>query len=124
MNGGELLVDTNIIIYLVSGDQTVSEILEAKSVYLSFITKIELFAFKQLKRQEDEVIKSIIDNSNIIYADYKITEAAINFRRKYNLKLPDAVIAASAETHGLPLVTADTGFARLTELNIVQYKGS
>jgi len=103
----------HIIIYLVSGGRTVSDLLEDQSIYLSFITKIELFAFKKLKSREEEVIKAVIDHSHVIFADYDTTKVAIKFRRKYNLKLPDAIIAASAETHNLPFVTADTDFNRV-----------
>src|SRR5699024_10712426 len=113
MNGGEWLVDTNIIIYLVSGDRTVSDLLEDKSIYLSLITKIELFAFKKLKSSEEEVIKAVIEHNHVIFASYDTTKVTIKFRRKYNLKLADAIIAASAETHNLPFVAADTDFNRV-----------
>lgn len=122
MNGDDWLVDTNIIIYLVDGDQTVSNLLEDRSVQLSFITKIELLAFKKLKTREEKIIRAIINNAHIIFASYDITESAVKIRKNYNLKIPDAIIAATAKTYNLPLVTADTDFNRLDEVNIIQYK--
>lgn len=42
MNGNNLLVDTNIVIYLLSGDKTIADLLDKKKIYISFITEIEL----------------------------------------------------------------------------------
>jgi len=46
MSGNKLVADTNIILYLLNGDHTVKEILQGKDVYISFITEIELYSFK------------------------------------------------------------------------------
>lgn len=37
MNGNNILVDTNIILYLLSGDQTVADFLNKKHVLLNII---------------------------------------------------------------------------------------
>jgi len=42
MNGNKLLLDTNIILYLLDGDNTLVNILEGKIPYVSFITELEL----------------------------------------------------------------------------------
>ena len=36
----------------------------------------------------------------------------------YNIKLPDAIIAATAIEQNLTLITADTGFEKIKELNL------
>ena len=36
-----------------------------------------------------------------------IEERTIQFRRQHQTKLPDAIIAATAQTHGLELLTLD-----------------
>lgn len=51
MNGSEILVDTNIALYFLKGDPEVIEILKDKSVYVSFITEIELLSFPKLNKQ-------------------------------------------------------------------------
>jgi hypothetical protein len=38
MNGNKIFVDTNIILYLLSGDKTLAELLDRKQLYISFIT--------------------------------------------------------------------------------------
>lgn len=49
MNGNKLLLDTNIILYLLNGDNTLVDILQGKTPYISFITELELFSFKKNK---------------------------------------------------------------------------
>lgn len=40
-------------------------------------------------------------------------------RRKYATKLPDAIIAATCIVYDLPLVTADIGFTKISELDVI-----
>ena len=42
-----------------------------------------------------------------------ITDAAVRLRREHGLKVPDAIIAATALTAGAELLTNDEKFARL-----------
>ena len=51
MSGREILIDTNIALYFLKGDPEVIEILKDKSVFISFITEIELLSFPKLKKQ-------------------------------------------------------------------------
>jgi len=39
-------------------------------------------------------------------------------RRKYNIKLPDAIIAATALENDMVLITADNGFEKIKELRL------
>lgn len=48
-------------------------------------------------------------------------ELAISLRKKYSLKIPDLIIAATAISMDIPLVTTDTGFKQITELEIDFY---
>ncbi|WP_414601150.1 PIN domain-containing protein [Algoriphagus sp. NG3] len=49
----------------------------------------------------------------------KIKEQTIQLKRKYSLKLPDAIIASTCIVLEIPLVTADRGFIKITELNLI-----
>jgi predicted nucleic acid-binding protein len=48
-----------------------------------------------------------------------LTELAIKLKRTNNIKLPDAIIAASAQILNLPLITADKGFANIREVDCI-----
>lgn len=42
MNGNKLFLDSNVILYLLSGDYTVAEFLNGKQLFVSFISQLEL----------------------------------------------------------------------------------
>ncbi len=44
MNGNKLFLDTNIILDLLNGDETLAEFLNGKQLYISVITELELLA--------------------------------------------------------------------------------
>ena len=48
-----------------------------------------------------------------------IKAQTIKLRKKYKIKLPDAIIAATAITYELPLVSADQGFSQIEELDFI-----
>jgi predicted nucleic acid-binding protein len=50
MNGNKVFVDTNIILYLLSGDITLAELLNGKQIYISFITQLELLSYSKSTR--------------------------------------------------------------------------
>jgi predicted nucleic acid-binding protein len=45
MNGDQLFIDTNIILYYLNGDRTLLPVLEDKQLFVSFITQLELLSF-------------------------------------------------------------------------------
>ncbi len=48
MNGKEILVDTNIILYLLDGSDELEKFLQGKDLYVSFITELELLGYKNI----------------------------------------------------------------------------
>ena len=56
MNGNKLFLDTNIILYLLDGDQTLATLLNGKQLYISVITELELLAYKDITPNEEKVI--------------------------------------------------------------------
>lgn len=50
MSGNSLFLDSNVIIYFLSGDDTLTELLEGKNLYISVITKLELLSYSGLYR--------------------------------------------------------------------------
>ncbi len=47
MNGNNLFVDTNILVYLLEKDDALVSVLDDNSIYISFITELELLSFKR-----------------------------------------------------------------------------
>jgi len=122
MSGSSYLIDTNIALYLLGGDKKVSEILDKNSIYLSFISELELLAFKELDEKEEKIISDFLANCTIIDVNEKIKDNAIYLRKKYNLKLPDSIIAATAQFLNIPFITSDLFFRKVKEIPIIIYE--
>ena len=121
MNGNRFLLDTNIIIYILNGDKIIADYLSQKILYTSIICEIELFGSKSLTPKEEKLIKNFLHEFTIISIDQPIKDLAILFRKQYSLKIPDSIIAATAVSLEIPLVTSDKGFKLITELQIDLY---
>ena len=122
MNGGNVLVDTNICLYLLSGNETIAEILDGNSIFISFITQLELLSFPTISDTDTLKIQDFIDDCIVIDLNEDIKEFVIHLRKKYKIKLPDSIIAATSEYFDIPIITADKGFKKIVELNILFYQ--
>lgn len=122
MNGSSLLIDTNIALYLFNGDRTVASLLDGRNIYLSFISEIELLGFPGITSEQRVVAREFIADSIVVDLNDSIKKATIDLRVKYNLKIPDAIIAASALYLNLPLISADKVFEKISELQFVKYE--
>ena len=121
MNGNRYFVDTNILIYLLSGDNTLISILNQKQIYISFITEIELLSFADLTVKERNKIVAMLKNFIVMDLNESIKETTIRYRKDFKLKIPDAIIAATANYLNLPLLTADLAFKSIPELTTIIY---
>jgi len=118
------LLDTNAVIYYVKDESGVVSIIEdiyTKNipVYLSVITEAELFGFPQLSDDEAERIEKFLQSVSIVPMDSQIARLTGTIRKKYQLKIADSVIAATALFTNAQLLTRNVGdFKRVPELRI------
>ncbi|MGC9027081.1 MAG: PIN domain-containing protein [bacterium] len=56
----------------------------------------------------------------ILYIDDKIIDNAVDYKKHYKFKVPDAIIAATAKTLDLSLVTADKALQKITDIEIIE----
>ena len=122
--GEGFLIDTNILIYYLADAipeeelPTIEEILR-KSFNVSIITKIEFLGWKGHTPEGFEKSKEFISFANVIPLTDEIGDVVIELRRQVSIKLPDAVIAATALVHNLTLVTRNVkDFERIEGLRI------
>jgi predicted nucleic acid-binding protein len=121
MNGRNVLVDTNILIYLLKGDQTAAELLSGKDLFISFVSQIELSSGKSLSNKQLESIGILIGSTIVLESSPSINDKASELRRNFNIKLPDAIIIATALVNNLPLVTADSEMIKIGQARIIKY---
>jgi predicted nucleic acid-binding protein len=118
------LLDTNVLIYYWKGDipkgemNRLEEIL-MHSFIISIITKIELLGWKKHTREGYELARDFLDRAEILPIDDELAEFTIELKRNNNIKLADALIAATALSNELVLVTRnEDDFSILTNLEI------
>ena len=121
MSGNSLLPDTNVILYFLAGDDTLTPIFEEKSLLISIISEMEILGYSELTVEEVKGIRKFFTQYPVININSDIKEKAIKLRRDFNLKLPDSIIAATADSLGVPLFTADKDFKKLPSHNIIFY---
>ncbi len=122
MSGNKLFVDTNILIFLLNGDPDIAKILDGKELVISVITELELKSFPQISEKELKVIDDLVNECQVINLNQEVKKLAVEIRRASNLKLPDAIVAASSYYSKLPIFTADKEFEKLDEIDVIIYE--
>lgn len=122
MSGNNIFIDTNIAIYLLDGDRYLAEILNGKRLYVSFITQLELLGFPDITNEQERQIETMLDYCVIVDINSRIKSEAIKLRRKYSIKFPDCIVAATSMYLDLPLMTSDKGFSKIDELDLILYE--
>jgi hypothetical protein len=104
--GKKFLLDSNAIIDFcssllpVKGQKLIAKIIDNEPI-ISVINKIELSSLNDVPSP----ILAFLDIADIIPLDNDIVNQTIVLRKKYRLKLPDAIIAASALTNDCTVIT-------------------
>lgn len=101
------LVDSNIVIDWLRGvPQAARELAQYRRVHASIITRIEVLA--GAPPAERERIRELIAPIDFIELDVEIADAAAAIRHQRRIKVPDAIIEATARCRGLLLVTRNS----------------
>jgi predicted nucleic acid-binding protein len=102
------LFDTNILIdYLNGRPEAETEIARHKSRLISVVTWMEVLAGAHNEAEED-VIEMFLRDFTLVDLSRPIARAAVSLRRSRRIRLPDAIIWASAQHQSALLVTRNT----------------
>ena len=113
----DYLIDTNIFISLFN--QELTQPVPNGNIGYSVITSIEILSFKSLSLEEENLIRSTLKTLIKVSLDATIAEKTIQLRRKYSLKIPDAVILASAWECAAVLITNDQQLSKISEVQVI-----
>ena len=122
MTGNSIVLDTNIILYLLNGDDELAVILNKMELFVSIISEIELLGYQDLSAEDKIKIGNFISEFSIIPLNSEIKNICINIKQKSKVKTPDAIVAATAIYLHLPLITSDKGFEKIENLDLFLYK--
>ena len=118
MSGIDFLVDTNFLIFVSDENKIVLPFLEY-DIAVSYITEMELLGVFSISKNQKLAMEKILNQCSIIDCSREIKELAIDLKQKYKIKLPDAIIAATAISKKLPFVSADNDFKVIKELDLI-----
>ena len=106
MSGNQFLADTNAFIYLLDRHPMLEPLLESEW-FFSFITEIELLGKPEITQSEIKQVKGVLAVCTKVVHGEAINELTISLKQQYKIKLPDALIAATALHQQIPLLTFD-----------------
>lgn len=100
------LLDTNTVIDYVAGTLPPHGRLKvfkafSEGAFTSVVNRIELLGFQRVPFQIVEFVEGLA----IIPLNKEVEDAAIELRKKYKIKLPDAIVAATVLVYNLTLIT-------------------
>jgi hypothetical protein len=122
MNGNKIVLDTNIILYLLGGNQELAHLLNGMELFISIISEIELLGYQNITEIEKVKVKLFLSECQIIPLHTEIKESCIELKQKHKIKTPDAIVASTSKYLNLPLLNADKGFESLSDTNVLLYK--
>ncbi len=120
-----LLVDTDIFIDYLNGVERMKEILDAfhYRVYYSAVSRKELLSKRGLSATEERRIRTLLLTHRLIPVDETIAERFSYLLAKYathGLRKADALVAATAWSRMLPLLTSNTRHYRfISEITLL-----
>lgn len=120
----ELLFDTNILIYHLNGRLNEPETdllrqgLSGQGAY-SVISRIEVLGFEQSEAADTQA-KRVLSRLIELPLTSEIAERTIILRKRFRIKVPDAIIAATALEYSLQFVTRNQDdFVKFEDLRLI-----
>ena len=112
MSGIKYLLDTNIIIGMYEHSADVIRLFECKYIAIdecaySSITRMELLGFPAITTNEIKIISSLLSQMTQLNIERTIEDKTIHLKQQHRIKLPDAIILATAINHNIELITLD-----------------
>lgn len=123
--GQQFLIDTSAVSKYLDGRFTENGLSFMDAIFseapnLSVITKIELLSWVTTEAELFKKVEIFVEDSVLFELSSAIIDETISLRRKYKIKTPDAIIAATALANGLALVTDnDKDFANIKALKVI-----
>lgn len=113
-----VVIDTNFAIYTIKGLPIVESYLDFDFA-ISEISVIELLGVKNIDDFTLKTRKKFIEGIFNYPFNAEIRELAVLLKQRYTLKVPDAIIAATAIHYNQSLLTADKDFKKIKELTSI-----
>ncbi len=125
MNGNRYFLDTNAIIALLQGNESIKKILStADWIGTSVISVLEFLAFPDLSAKDKLLFFNFIERIELIGIksdDLNFFENLASFKKESSLKLPDAIIAGYTIQNQSILISNDNHFSGIDKLSLQKF---
>ena len=123
MSGINIILDTNAVgLYLENKSFKDKYVKNFKQIGISVITKIEFLTNPALSPKHKFLFEDFIEEIDVYPISCETKELIaeiIAIRKKYKIKLPDAIIAATAKTNNAFLLSTDKIFSKIHNLKFI-----
>jgi predicted nucleic acid-binding protein len=110
------VLDTNIALYHLGGQ--LQHNLPTGLYSVSIITEMELLSYSSITPTEEQRIRQFLARLQILNLTEAIKQTAIDLRKRNRLKLPDAIIAATAFELDATLLSNDIKLTKIANLKV------
>lgn len=124
--GIKYLWDTNTAIYFLQqqfppdAEKFIDDLLKDEQPVISAITEIELLCWKTATEKDLEVLHNFITDALVIELEQPIKLKTADIRKTHKIKLPDAIIAATALVYDLTLLSRNVSdFSNISGIKII-----
>lgn len=124
--GIKYLWDTNTAIYFLQqqfppgAEKFMDDLVKDERPVISAITEIELLCWKTATEKDLEVLHNFINDALVLELEQPIKLKTADIRKVHKIKLPDAIIAATALVYDLTLLSRNASdFSNITDIKII-----
>lgn len=120
--GKGYLADTNSVIEYLENKlpEKILVFMDNLEMHLSVISRIELLGWSKMTEHQFQQLSGFISASLVYDLSEEIIQNTIKIRKSHRIKLPDAIIAATAITNNLTLITRNTSdFKKIVNLQVI-----
>lgn len=115
MKVARFVLDTNIILYFLGG--RLADPFPVGDYAISVISELELLAYPGLVSSEEQRIRDFLVDVPITDLTQSVKHHAVNLRKRFGLKLPDAIVAATTLALEATLLTNDQRLLALSDVS-------
>lgn len=123
MSGTKVVFDTNALILFFKGLASLEKYTTA-DIVVSIVTVIEFLSYPNITYLEEQFLESFVQDATVVgldIDDLELMNKIIELRKTYRIKLPDAIIAATAMKTKSSLLTMDNHFSKIDGLTTLSF---
>lgn len=124
MNGSKYLLDTCFVLGLYNSNSEALQRMIGVSLNdctVSVISEMELLGYASLSETDEQEMINFLNRVHIFALNHRVKNKTIELRKRHKIKLPDAIVLATALTYELELLSLDTGLINKYQKEILSH---